>query len=223
MSTLIILFKLIGYGLSGGLLWHEIRRDQSPIAQRAVKIFGVLLIIVAISQTELWPLLWDKLRNVQPLSFAWKTIDRYEVKDDLVKDTKTGLMWMRCSFGQTWTGAICAGEPKRQTWQQHAKEAEAYNHAGYDDWRLPTIGELQTLVYCSSEQPSLWNDTDERCAGDYSRPTLLKAVFGNTPENRFWSSTPYSYGHRFLDFDYGSVNYRGNESSYIARLVRVEP
>ncbi|MCK5926074.1 MAG: caspase family protein, partial [Methylococcales bacterium] len=30
---------------------------------------------------------------------SWKTIKHYQVKEGLVKDTKTGLMWMRCSLG----------------------------------------------------------------------------------------------------------------------------
>ena len=75
---------------------------------------------------------------------------RFLGKDQgIVEDTRTKLEWQRCSLGQTWTGATCAGEATKYKWN----EAQRIAPAG---WRLPTKDELASLVYCSSGQPAYW-------------------------------------------------------------------
>jgi hypothetical protein len=77
-----------------------------------------------------------------------------------VRDTVTGLQWVRCSLGQTWQART---QTDRQTCNGEAGEFnhndaidlpelmnEAGGYAGYTDWRLPTIEELRTLVFCSN-------------------------------------------------------------------------
>ena len=120
--------------------------------------------------------------------------DRYRDNGDgTVTDVNTGLQWMRCSLGQTWQDATCSGEAKAYSWQFALKVAEELNHqdgyAGYQDWRVPTKEELQTLVYCSSGQPKIWNDTGDLCGGNYGSPTLNQSAFPNTPNRWYWSSS----------------------------------
>lgn len=76
-----------------------------------------------------------------------------------VSDSKTGLMWDQCSLGQTATpktpssAPTCSGTPSTLTWSQgfeYVAKANAANHRGYNDWRMPTIGELKTLVYTAT-------------------------------------------------------------------------
>lgn len=38
--------------------------------------------------------------------------------DGTVTDTKTGLIWMRCSMGQTWNNATCREMTNIYTWNQ---------------------------------------------------------------------------------------------------------
>jgi len=69
---------------------------------------------------------------------------RFLGKDQgIVEDIRTKLQWQRCSLGQTWNGATCAGEARKYT----LDEAQRIAPAG---WRLPTKDELASLVYCSS-------------------------------------------------------------------------
>ena len=82
--------------------------------------------------------------------------DRYGLSADLVvngdgtvTDTTTDLMWQQCHYGQTWDGAQCTGSAGTRTWNQafaYVQELKAINYLGYDDWRLPTRNELQSLV-----------------------------------------------------------------------------
>jgi hypothetical protein len=167
-----------------------------------------------------------KMKCPQAAIDEWQTIDRYQVKDGLVKDTETGLMWMRCSLGQTWDGSTCTGEAKEYNWADAMKQ-ENTSHEGYSDWRVPTIQQLKSLVYCSSGQPKTWHSDvdpeDDGCRGDYVKPTIKTDAFPNTPARWAWSSSPVasnSNGAWIVSFyfGYGSSEYRN--VSYFVRLVR---
>lgn len=54
--------------------------------------------------------------------------------DDTVTDTATGLIWQQSDDGQT------------RTWQEALAYAESLEQAGYSDWRLPNIKELESIV-----------------------------------------------------------------------------
>jgi hypothetical protein len=122
MEILIALVKVLAYILSGGAIWHELKNDPSPTVQRAFKILGVLIIIVTVYQIDFLSL----FSKVEPpnLSFGWETIGHYEVKDGLVKDKETGLIWMRCSLGQTWKNSTCQGNPGPYLWADAMETAE---------------------------------------------------------------------------------------------------
>ncbi len=80
----------------------------------------------------------------------WQLIDKYKVKEGLAIDTDTGLMWLRFDYGQTWDKVITQGKTDKYNWSKAFKHAELFNknggYAGYCDWRLPSIGELKTLI-----------------------------------------------------------------------------
>jgi hypothetical protein len=100
-------------------------------------------------------------------------------EDGTATDTRSGLMWMRPAYGQTWENGTCAGEAlatllyKGEVWQvsQHdAKPLRCY-FANYRDWRLPTIGELQGLIYIGR------------------KPALDEHVFPSQSGKYFWSTS----------------------------------
>jgi len=67
--------------------------------------------------------------------------------DGTVTDNVTGLMWQQ--------------DPgDKMTFDQALAGAETFSLAGYDDWRLPTIKELYSLILFSGVDPSGWNGTD---------------------------------------------------------------
>ncbi len=159
----------------------------------------------------------------------WKIINRYQVKNDLVKDNETGLMWMRCSLGQIWNNSTCDGEATAYTWKKAMSFNKNFNYADYDDWRLPTIQELKTLVYCSSGQPTEWNEfiiesEYDGCAGDYKNPTVVQEVFPATPNTWLWSSTSNVDNKKrawVVNFGKGSAPRNGNKTGTVpVRLVR---
>ena len=58
----------------------------------------------------------------------------------IVRDSKTGLEWQRCPYGQSWTGSGCNGEAWRGSWE------DALRLTAPGGFRLPTIDELKTLA-----------------------------------------------------------------------------
>lgn len=152
-------------------------------------------------------------------------IARYRLDGATATDPDSGLMWMRCSLGQDWDGANCVGSARQFTWGQAQEAAEAFTHGGWSDWRLPTLDELHGLVYCSSGR-RLALDSEGAgggCVGDYASPTILSAVFPNTPTARYWSSEPhalYSYRAWGVAFTSGIRGAGGRGDYDHVRLVR---
>ena len=77
--------------------------------------------------------------------------------DGTVSDSRTGLMWDQCLLGQDHANA-CDGPGDPYTWQQGlaaAETANAKSWLGYDDWRLPNVRELRSLVERACTNPGI--------------------------------------------------------------------
>jgi hypothetical protein len=90
------------------------------------------------------------------------------------------------------------------SWFEAMEYAKNHESAGYDDWRLPTINELKTILK-KNQNPAI----DDR-------------IFIHSPAGSFWSSSTYSdNGAFYLGFERGGYAswYRYNYKRYI-RLIR---
>lgn len=125
--------------------------------------------------------------------------------DGTVTHKVTGLTWMRCALGQTWTGTTCSGNASTFNWNDALKQTT--NFAEHNDWRLPNIAELQTLV--------------ER---DNFTPAINTEIFPGAPNYWFWSSSSYHDVTGlawFVNFGDGQINYDNKNGGYFAvRLVK---
>jgi len=139
------------------------------------------------------------------------TSDFTDNGDGTVTHKHTGLTWMRCAMGQTWSGTTCTGTAGTFTWDD--AKALTITYAGKSDWRLPTIRELSTLIELDSYNVAI-NST----------------IFPNTPPvpDLFWSATAGAesgvWGIGFYagaGAPYGGPN--GAPLSFYARLVRGGP
>jgi hypothetical protein len=63
--------------------------------------------------------------------------------DGTVSDTDTGLMWQKDTA------------PGIYTWEQSLHYCDTLSHAGYSDWRLPNVNELQSIVDYDRYDPSI--------------------------------------------------------------------
>lgn len=140
---------------------------------------------------------------------------RYELlnSNTEVKDTQTGLIWQRCSLGQTWSGTSCISDPVTYYWintpfpLQIDNILQTVKNMG-NGWRVPNIKELDSLI-------------EQAC---YS-PSINEVIFPNTPSGGYWSSSPAANDGHYVwvvDFTYGSNNSRGKDSRAYVRPVRSE-
>ncbi len=142
----------------------------------------------------------------------------------VIRDTVNGLEWQRCSVGQTWNGATqrCDGVAATYNWDQAIQLTAA------GGFRIPTIAELKTLVYCSSGQPKLFGPLDDyvACGGNYSRPTVVQAAFPDMSSWHVWSGSPDTENSSFawgVYFGNGFANHPDRSNDNYVRLVRGEP
>jgi hypothetical protein len=109
-------------------------------------------------------------------------------QDGTVTHKLTGLMWQRCAVGQAWDGGTCTGRADEQSWSAVIKPPGHF--AGKNDWRLPTVAELQTLVE---------RDNSQR-AGAALNPT----IFPNQSPVFFRTASPSKNGQVWhVEFAFG--------------------
>jgi len=135
---------------------------------------------------------------------------RFEARDGEVVDRATGLRWSRCSVGQRFEAstARCTGEARL------LRHAEARRHAREfgGGWRLPSAGELRSLV-------------DTRCVVPTIDPQAFPG-FGYPPGQGmpYWTATPFESvpGMSYhVDFAAGDVDVRTRGFALGVLLVRL--
>ncbi|AHE98501.1 serine protease [Thioalkalivibrio paradoxus ARh 1] len=142
-----------------------------------------------------------------------------------VVDLDTGLEWRRCALGQQWDGAACTGSAGTYSHAEAQQATAAFNRSRASEepaWRLPEIGELRGLVYCTSGTPAHFPD-GTGCWGSHGIPTLEPTVFptSSTAGGWFWSRSIHTDGQAWgVDFNRGqALSYQMSAGSGV-RLVR---
>ena len=198
VSTLLAITGLLKMGIDIGI--EKKSRTLTDVGRSV--IFYSVIVLSCILPITAWADQTCKDSIVATTPDANFTIN----SDGTVTHKTTGLMWMRCSLGQTWDGKTCKDMAAIYTWGEGLRAGTNYEFAGYKDWRLPNKNELESIV-------------EERC---YS-PAINASVFPETPSAYFWSSSPYagfSQGAWSVDFGYGSVNASDKDGTIHVRLVR---
>jgi uncharacterized protein (TIGR03437 family) len=114
--------------------------------------------------------------------------------DGTITDNHTGLMWQKADSGDA------------LGWEDALRYGEGLSLAGYEDWRLPNIKELQSI-------------NDERLTS----PSLDKDFFTGTLPSENWSSTTLvnqTASAWTVDFTLGIASYRSKTEKLRVRAVR---
>ena len=126
-----------------------------------------------------------------------QSFEKKEINGDLVViDKNTGLMWQQGTVDINGDGEINYND--EVTWDNAKDYCETLTYAGYDDWRLPTIFELTTIVNY----------------GEYN-PAIDESYF-SSKSAYYWSATTNAYNTDsawVVSFYYGN-GYDWHESYY---------
>ena len=132
-------------------------------------------------------------------------IDR---KDGTVLDVSTNLLWQKCNVGETYVPDTntCSGKPTSVTTWRSALMNE---NVGVDDFRLPNIKELGSIV-------------DYQCA----KPSINLDFFPSTINVPYWTNTPDAhnvnadYAGLVIDFAEGQEVTVNSSGFMLLRLVK---
>jgi hypothetical protein len=129
--------------------------------------------------------------------------------DGTITDSSTGLIWEKL----TNDGTIHDFD-NLYTWDlafQKIADLNAANFAGYNDWRLPNLNELLTLVDYGRAGPAVDPVLSNKTLNSFSKSSL------------YWSSTSFRYNPAnawFVDFKEGKVKANGKTNLHYVRAVR---
>ena len=132
--------------------------------------------------------------------------DRFILNGDEVIDTRTQLIWKRCSLGQS--GNNCeTGSAGTYAWQQALEAAYTDPADPGPQWRLPNLKELQSIF-------------EQSC----SDPAVNLSVFPNTVSGWYWSASGSARNGEdawAMNFNFGTTSHLPkNRSDFHVRLVR---
>ena len=128
-------------------------------------------------------------------------------------DPKTGLMWARISIGQRWESGEAVGDAHTMSWDDANEAVRHYRLAGFEDWRLPNIEELESIALKDQ-------------AGTIAPQGVLP--FPTVSDDwwlTYWSASPNGYclGYGAMDvycFGIGNTLEGRRDAAHFVRVVR---
>lgn len=129
--------------------------------------------------------------------------------DGTVTDNRTRLMWAKCPLGRS--GADCStGVVQALNWGDALQAGEESELAGHNDWRLPNVKELSSII-------------ELRCGA----PAVNAEVFPNTSLYSYWTGSPSAInpiGAWVVVFAFAGETVSDSRNSLrMVRLVRDSP
>jgi hypothetical protein len=145
--------------------------------------------------------------------------------DGTITDLNTGLMWEKKSHdhglhdkdnGYRWDGD--GSQETIWDWLDDVNAEGGSGFAGYNDWRIPTVKELQSIIDYEQVDPAVDAVFNHDCT-----PPCDPPVCSCTASSFYWSSTTIAFSPTnawSVDFDYGDVSLDGKYIDFLVRAVR---
>lgn len=141
--------------------------------------------------------------------------------DGTITDNNTGLMWEKLDNSRKAGLAGIHTATRLYVWSDALGKVAALNFAGfagYNDWRLPNISELMSLIDISHEKPAIDSVFNTNCVADCTIATC-----SCTGSEYTWSSTTSQFTPAnawIVDFTAGGVSVDFKTTPDLVRAVR---
>lgn len=135
-------------------------------------------------------------------------------EEEIVKDNYTGLIWTQCPIHYDRNPGDCSNEQHGQfNWDEAFDVCRNLTHNGKDDWRLPSLRELQSIIYYKERVGAQdENVEDSPPIGQIDEDSFKRIkynVFWGLFYSHFWTSSICKNNNDeawFVDFHFGSAN-----------------
>ena len=111
-----------------------------------------------------------------------------------VKDNVTGLTWQKSPDTNGDEVIDSLDKMTLAQTQTHITTLNAANYGGYNDWRLPTIKELYSLITFAGIDPSSYRGTNTSLLTPFIDRAYFEFAYGST-----------AHGGRIIDMNYASI------------------
>lgn len=156
----------------------------------------------------------DLVRGRLPALEAALVLTPTTQAENVVLDGNTGLMWIRSLSALDGTDGVGARGNLRldegMYWQEALEAARALDYAGHDDWRLPTVQELDSILDFGRSEPAL-------------DPIAFPEPYARLPSPYAWTSTTSPVAAReayYVNLRDGHRHPWGKLSAFAVRPVR---
>jgi hypothetical protein len=153
----------------------------------------------------------DKMKKIL-IALVFISISTYSMgrftdnNNGIIKDNGTGLIWQKCSIGQTYSDNDCIGTAIRKTWKESLSSCSEQTLDG-KNWRLPNINELKSIV-----EDQIYS----------SNTAIHEGFFPHTRMSRYWSSSTSTGDISeswYVDFHHGHTNDGSKTDTNYVRCV----
>jgi hypothetical protein len=146
--------------------------------------------------------------------------------DGTITDLNTGLMWEKKSndggLHSQFNRYRWSGDGSQETiwdWLDDINAEDGTGFAGYADWRIPNLRELQTIIHYEQSLPAVDPVFDTDCAGGCTVTTCSCTI-----SQSHWSSTsalPSASTNAWkVDFGHADVFWSSKPNEFYVRAVR---
>jgi hypothetical protein len=214
--------------LTEGFVSELTAENLESVAQRLHEKFGIQ------QEFTFWAVKsWALALHLLQISFNQKDIDvifelenkkiepqklgEFIIENGMVTDTKTGLMWLRFSYGQTWKNGKVFGDAEIFNWNDAMKIPTLLNrgegYMGFDNWRIPDRIELKNLAKKNTDNITF---TTSECFNKLN----THYIFPRKKES-FWSSSQYAFDRVFaVNFQICKDDFYSPQKKFEVLLVR---
>ena len=142
--------------------------------------------------------------------------------DGTISDLKTGLMWQKCSMGLS--GNQCdQGSVTLLSWKNALFESVELNTVGfanYNDWRLPSVAELRTLLEDACNKPAINNQFFPGTVYNNNHAYWSSSAYAGDPNGDPQNYVNQAQNAWVVSFDLGAESFDLKSKAMPVRLVR---